>query len=120
MNTSLALLRQLGLALAFTLGTTVALAEAPMGKPLKPDWNALFSELQLNEAQQSEFTQLLEKHHHERRSARKDLRDQHRSEIAAVLSEEQVGIFESFMKAHRPPKPKHRKGSEPSQSDRRD
>jgi hypothetical protein len=104
MNNMPLIVKQFCLILALGLSAGSALAEDPKGKPPKPDLSELFTQLQLTDEQQSDFQQLLDKHHQQRRGAGKNLRQQHRSEMAEVLSEEQMGIFETFMKSHRPPK----------------
>lgn len=103
-------LRQLTLALmiAGTVSTAFAEEGRGPGKHEKPDFTALFEELQLSDDQRTELSAVMEKHHNERRQGSSDLREQHKSELAGVLTEEQLEIFQSYMESHRPPRPKHR------------
>ncbi len=112
MNSIPLILKPFCLILALALSSASLFAEERQGKPPKPDLSELYAQLQLSDEQQSEFSQILKKHHQQRRGANKDLRKQHRSEIAGVLNEEQMEIFKNFMKAHRPPRHKKDRGKQ--------
>ncbi len=106
MKTLSTFLRQLTLAVLMSSLTGLALAEGQRGegKPPKPDFTALFEQLQLSDEKRSALQALMKKHHEARREGAKGLREQHRTELGAVLTDEQVEIFESYMKSNRPPR----------------
>ena len=86
--------------------TAAALAEGQgsEGKHQKPDFSALFEQLQLTDEKRSALQSLMKKHHDARREGARGLREQHLTELGSVLSEEQLEVFERYMESHRPPR----------------
>ncbi len=76
------------------------------GKRGKPDHTEMFEHLQLTDEQQTEVSQLMQKHHEERRSASREahegMREQHQAEMAELLTPEQMETFESLLEERRP------------------
>jgi len=77
-------------------------------KPPKPDFSALFEQLQLDDEKRQALSALMSKHHQQRRATHKqsenNLREQHQTELGDLLSDEQFAIFEEFMQQHKPPR----------------
>jgi Spy/CpxP family protein refolding chaperone len=93
----------------FTMATTVLAEDPPRGQPR--DKALLMEQLELSDEQTLQFQSLIEKHHGERRAMQKgdrekrhEMHQRQRSEMAEVLSEEQMRALETS----RPKRPRRK------------
>ncbi|MCP3673804.1 MAG: hypothetical protein GY829_04955 [Gammaproteobacteria bacterium] len=85
-------------------------AESP-NKPPRLDFEELVSQLNIDQNQAAELREIMEKHRINReqnreqnRESRRQMHEANKEEIAAILTAEQMEIFDEYMKEHRPKK----------------
>jgi len=99
--------------LAFALVFSGAIYAEQTSTEIKPDLNELASQLQLDAPKTRQLRIIMESHHQQMESARKQkqkihtIREQHRVELLTVLNYEQLYKFEQFMRMHHQARKRH-------------